>query len=245
MMPDARDPPKETAMTLSLPALALPALALALALCESGAHALTGPPASETVSSGSASGEETVAGNGTQGSGAPTGPDAQAGEEIVRLPPRGELREELSRADLRDLREARAQRPREVILVPGGGLILSFDADGDGEIDAGELSAGIAAQFGRADLSGDGVLTPLEQIRWAESLPTRDDTLGNPARFDPNLDRQVSVAEFEAVIRQLAGVHTQADTGRLLVEDLYMEVERPRDLVAVGLFEGGGRPGER
>jgi hypothetical protein len=69
--------------------------------------------------------------------------------------------------------------------------------------------------------------------------------LGNPARFDPNLDRQVSVAEFEAVIRQLAGVHTQADTGRLLVEDLYREVERPRDLVAVGLFEGGLRPGER
>lgn len=196
------------------------------------------PPATDTVSTGTS--DDTQPTSAPQSEAPETVSDA-----IVRLPPRGELREPLDPESLRELRNGRAERPREVRLVPGGGLILSFDSDGEGTISASELTDGITTQFALADVSADGVLTPLEQIRWAEGLPTRDDTLGNPARFDPNLDRQVSPEEFEAVIRQLAAVHTQPGTGLLRVSDLYVEVERPRDLLAVGLVQRRERLNER
>lgn len=96
-------------------------------------------------------------------------------------------------------------------LVPGGGLFASFDANGDGKISALELSEGTRAAFLLADANGDGQLVALEQQDWAAGLPTRDDTLANPVRFDPNLDRVVTFEEFEAVIAQLATNYQDAD----------------------------------
>jgi len=123
---------------------------------------------------------------------------AQAGDagedEIVRLPGQGLTKP-----------EARTKRGTPDRLVPGGGLFLSFDVNEDGRITREELIAGTRAAFLKADANGDGYLTAFEQISWAESLPTRDDTLANPVRFDPNLDRQVSPEEFESVIFELAG----------------------------------------
>ena len=36
------------------------------------------------------------------------------------------------------------------------------------------------------------LLQMLEQQAWARSLPTRDNSLANPVRFDPNLDRRTA-----------------------------------------------------
>ena len=101
----------------------------------------------------------------------------------------------------------RSQEDRERLradrLKPGGGLLASFDSNGDGRISRAELKTGIAAAFEAADANSDGELTALEQKAWADSLPTRDNSLANPVRFDPNLDRRVSLAEFSAVITNL------------------------------------------
>mgnify|MGYP000332849837 CR=1 FL=1 len=89
-------------------------------------------------------------------------------------------------------------------LVSGGGLIVSFDTNLDGTVTPAELAAGISASFSEADTNADGYISPLEQLTWAENQPIRDDTLGNPARFDPNLDRRASFDEFKTVLKQFA-----------------------------------------
>ena len=113
-------------------------------------------------------------------------------DDIVRLPGQGELRH----SD--DRKRINADR-----LKPGGGLFLSFDANQDGEITEVETKSGIIAAFTLADANEDGILTALEQQVWARELPTHDDSLLNPARFDPNLDRRVEFEEFQLVIVSL------------------------------------------
>jgi len=105
-------------------------------------------------------------------------------------------------------------------LVPGGGLLLSFDADQDMQITPDEISAGIEAAFLKADENEDGRITPLEQIKWTETLPTRDASLANPARFDPNLDRSVRDEEFRDVIFAFAAIHADEQTGIIPVTNL-------------------------
>lgn len=104
-------------------------------------------------------------------------------------------------------------------LVSGGVLIVSFDTDGDGVITQEELRAGISAAFAQADANGDGQISALEQQAWAASLPVRDDTLANPVRFDPNLDRIVTYEEFYTVILQLAATY-QDGAGNIAVAGL-------------------------
>lgn len=137
-------------------------------------------------------------------------------DEIVRLPGQGFTKP-----------EARTPRGTPERLVPGGGLFLSFDTNGDGRITHDELVAGTAAAFVKADANADGALTAFEQISWAESLPTRDDTLANPVRFDPNLDRRVSEAEFETVITELAAHYVKDGGHDILIADLKAPKPKP------------------
>jgi hypothetical protein len=134
---------------------------------------------------------------------------------LVRLPGQGELR------DKADRERAGADR-----LKPGGGLFVSFDEDTDGTITLEEVRAAIPAAFAAADKNGDGNLSALEQKDWATSLPTRDDSLANPARFDPNLDRRVDLAEFTAVIESLHTDYLNEETGLLQPADLKAPKER-------------------
>lgn len=144
-------------------------------------------------------GDELVRLPGQQGSAAP----AQAGGVAV-LPGQGEK------------------------LVSGGVLLLSFDLDGDRLVSAEELGAGVLAAFSAADQNGDGQLTALEQQAWAALLPVRDDTLANPVRFDPNLDRIVTREEFSAVILQLAGRY-QTQDGSITSADLIQRDRAERE----------------
>jgi len=114
-------------------------------------------------------------------------------DTLVRLPGSGEVKSDRDKTILKSDK-----------LKPGGGLLASFDRDGDGRISDAELDAGIAIAFAAADGNGDGVVTAIEQQKWAASLPTRDDSLANPVRFDPNLDRRVSFTEFSSVITDLS-----------------------------------------
>lgn len=144
---------------------------------------------------------------------------AQAGEDqddIVRLPGQG-----LVKADA----EGVAGMGKRDHLVPGGGLMVSFDKDRNGRITELELLNGVEAAFLLADTNQDGTLSALEQIAWADSLPTHDDTLSNPARFDPNLDRMVSYDEFTNVIASLAADYAE-ETGEILVSAL--KAPKPR-----------------
>lgn len=134
---------------------------------------------------------------------------AMADEEIVRLPGQGEVKPEEA------VRAAGASR-----LIPGGGLLVSFDTNRDGRITETEIETGVVAAFAVADADESGYLTPLEQIAWAESLPTRDASLANPARFDPNLDRRVSLDEFRDVIVTFAGALADETSGDVIVASL-------------------------
>lgn len=139
--------------------------------------------------------------------------DADA-DDIVRLPGQ----QAAARPDKMALPGSQpGDKPQR--LVPGGVLIVSFDTNGDGVISADELQTGIAAAFAQADANGDGQVSALEQQAWAASLPVRDDTLANPVRFDPNLDRIVTFDEFNTVIRQLAASY-QDGAGTIAVAGL-------------------------
>jgi hypothetical protein len=137
------------------------------------------------------------------------------GDDLVRLPGQGLVKPDTGPAQ-RNLDR----------LVPGGGLFASFDADGDGRISEQELKTGTRAAFVTADANKDNELVALEQLDWAADLPTRDDTLANPVRFDPNLDRSVTFAEFEAVILQLA-LNYQDDRGMIDIRRLSAPDPKP------------------
>ena len=130
-------------------------------------------------------------------------------DEVVRLPGQGEVRS----PGLRD--QTKADR-----LKPGAGLFLTFDQDQNGRISSTEINAGIPVAFRSADRNQDGYLTALEQQDWAARLPTRDDSLANPFRFDPNLDRRVDIDEFTLVISNLGIDYADEISGDILVSDL-------------------------
>ena len=149
-------------------------------------------------------------------------PVALADEDPVRLPGQGEVKSVINnQTDTMPVR-----------LAPGGGLLMSFDLDGDNIISQSEIEHGIVTAFADADTNEDGNLSPIEQADWADHLPTRDETLANPARFDPNLDRYVSLEEFAGAVQQIASIYADVGTGSISLISLEIEparAERDRD----------------
>jgi hypothetical protein len=157
--------------------------------------------------------------------------------DLVRLPSQGLVKETPQRPGTLAGENVPAPRPdAPKRLVASGGLLMSFDTDSDGVITVAEREAGILAAFESADADKNGALTAFEQQAWAESLPTHDDSLANPVRFDPNLDRRVSFEEFRAVIRSVAEDYASTGDGSVLVSDLEEEPDR-------GIFGQGGPGG--
>ncbi|MFN7054506.1 hypothetical protein [Hyphomonas sp.] len=138
------------------------------------------------------------------------------GDDIVRLPGEGGPRPERASA-----------QPKGMRFVPAGGLFASFDADADGFVTREELATGIRAAFAEADTNEDGTLTALEQQAWAAGLPVRDDTLANPVRFDPNLDRIITFEEFESVLLQIARSY-QDEAGVIDIRNLLVPEREER-----------------
>ncbi|MEO1659734.1 MAG: hypothetical protein AAFR51_02000 [Pseudomonadota bacterium] len=156
-------------------------------------------------------------------------------DELVRLPGQGELRS-----------PDRKERAKPVRLKPGAGLFITFDEDQNGRISADEIDAGIPVAFRDADQNADGYLTALEQQDWAAGLPTRDDSLANPFRFDPNLDRRVDIDEFTLVINNLGLDYADEVSGDILVADLKappQRKDRRRDQIDEALREGRAQRG--
>jgi Ca2+-binding EF-hand superfamily protein len=152
--------------------------------------------------------------------------DNTGGDDIVRLP--GEAGARPDRP---------AGQPKGMRYVAAGGLFASFDTDGDGMVTREELSAGIRSAFSEADTNEDGTLTALEQQAWAANLPIRDDTLANPVRFDPNLDRIVTFEEFESVLLQIARSY-QDDQGVIDIRNLLVPERDERRNGSAGLRSG-------
>ena len=142
--------------------------------------------------------------------------EAQENEVLVRLPgPK-------DRHAATELPERKGEK-----LVAGGGLLVSFDKNRNKVIEPEELQAGMRDAFLNADSNGDGSLTALEQKDWADQLATPDETLANPVRFDPNLDRIVSEAEFFTVIEQIAESYAEPN-GEIPVSSLIDKTTPPR-----------------
>lgn len=152
--------------------------------------------------------------------------EAPDSDEIVRLPGSGTVKNP-------DFYPGRKGAPPKK-LVPGGGLIVSFDANQDGIVTAEEVAIGADSAFRNADANQDGDLTALEQKAWAHQLPTRDDTLANPMRFNPNLDHRVSLIEFVSVVQNLARDYAEDTNGVITLAALEVRGER-----------GGRRPRAR
>ena len=163
--------------------------------------------------------------------------------DIVRLPSQGLIKDMPPRPGGQPGEAGMPPRPDgPKRLVASGGLLMSFDADRDGVITVAEREAGILSAYEAADADGNGSLTAFEQQAWAESLPTHDDSLANPVRFDPNLDRRVSFEEFQAVIRGVAEDYASTEDGSVLVTDL--EEKTPeRGAGGPGAPGGPGGPG--
>lgn len=155
---------------------------------------------------------------------------AMAQDDPVRLPGQGEVKSSMLLSE--DLGR----------LVPGGGLLLSFDADNDSFITPVEIASGIRDAFIKADANEDGRMTPLEQIKWTESLPTRDVSLANPARFDPNLDRAVYNEEFTDIILAFAELYKDAETGLIPVIALRSPEKQRRSQTEIEEEPGKAQP---
>lgn len=151
-------------------------------------------------------------------------------DEIVRLPSQGAVRDDRTR------NRVKAER-----LKPGGGLFVTFDTNEDGTISPDEISRGIPLAFASADTNEDGALTALEQQAWSDSLPTRDETLSNPVRFDPNLDRRVELAEFTAVISDLGQVYADEVSGNISIAALKAPDPEPKRRT-LNPFDNEARP---
>jgi hypothetical protein len=110
----------------------------------------------------------------------------------------------------------RNQPPPVRALVAADALVFaSFDANDDLTIDAGELEAGLAREWARADANADGSLQPIEYGAWAEralggaqSPPFRLDV-------DRNVDNVISEQEFRTEFNARAAEYDRDADGNL------------------------------
>ena len=93
-------------------------------------------------------------------------------------------------------REQSNEAPIRALLSADVMMFVSFDTNGDLQVSADEIQAGIAREFERADANHDGQLQPIEFQNWSAAV------LGGSAMgpfrldFDRNVDNVITREEF-------------------------------------------------
>jgi hypothetical protein len=91
--------------------------------------------------------------------------------------------------------------PVRALLSGDAMMLVSFDGDGDLSITTAEIDAGIGREFTRADVGGDGALTPIEFQNWSNAVLGGGPMGPYRLDFDRNVDNNITREEFEAEIR--------------------------------------------
>jgi hypothetical protein len=91
--------------------------------------------------------------------------------------------------------------PVRAVLSGDAMMLVSWDADGDLNITAAEIDAGIPREFTRADANGDGSLSPIEFQAWTNTVLGGGPMGPYRLDFDRNVDNTITREEFETEIR--------------------------------------------
>lgn len=94
--------------------------------------------------------------------------------------------------------------PQGRIVVPGGLLLASFDADGDYRVTPAEVEAGAARAFLAADADGDGAVTPIELSAWREVAFGSATALPGRFTYDADQNGAITETEFAAALHGIA-----------------------------------------
>ncbi len=94
-----------------------------------------------------------------------------------------------------------AGEPIRALLSADALMFVGFDANGDLGTDAGEIDAGLAREFARADASRDGALQPIEFQNWANAVLGGGQLGPYRLDFDRNVDNTITREEFDTEIR--------------------------------------------
>jgi hypothetical protein len=124
-----------------------------------------------------------------------------------------------------------AREPRESVraLISGDALLLvGFDADGDLATTDAEIAAGLAREFARADINGDGTLAPIEFQNWANAALGGSQLGPYRLDFDRNVDNSITRAEFDAEITARADIYDADGDGRLVRQEFVRSVGQTR-----------------
>jgi hypothetical protein len=120
-----------------------------------------------------------------------------------------------------------ASAPR--VLYSADALVfVSFDANDDLLVDAGEIEAGVTREWARADTSGDGMLAPLEYGAWAESALGGNQLPPFRLDFDRNVDNSISETEFRTEFAARVTDYDANGDGVLSRGEMLRAVAQPR-----------------
>ncbi len=121
----------------------------------------------------------------------------------------------------RDLRGIRVAKP-------GALLFASFDDDHSFSISMAEINANAEAVFNSADTNNGGSLSIFEQQDWALAIGSHDGPLANAMTFDANLDRQVTLEEFQSGLHRLAKSYMGKDETEIEFSSLLVKPDGKR-----------------
>jgi hypothetical protein len=91
--------------------------------------------------------------------------------------------------------------PVRALLSGDAMMLVSFDANGDLSITTDEIDAGLAREFARADVGGDGSLTPIEFQNWSNAVLGGGPMGPYRLDFDRNVDNTITREEFDNEIK--------------------------------------------
>ena len=104
---------------------------------------------------------------------------------------------------------SRPNEPIRALMSADVMMLVSFDTDGDLNVSAAEVDAGLDREFARADANRDGSMQPIEFQNWGH-LVLGGGQLG-PYRldFDRNVDNVITREEFDTEIRARVDYYDQ------------------------------------